>query len=88
VRRLDLHRRALATIAEAKVDGWNAGTPMLTACSREEVERLLNWMRSGEVRQGSAESDPLLALLAAKGTDVDVIAGPITDPRRGRSARS
>ncbi len=83
VRRLDLHRRALATIAQAQVEDWTASTPTLTDCSREEVERLLTWMRSGEVRQGRVDADPILALLTAKSVEADAIAGPITDPEAG-----
>ncbi len=83
VRRLDLHRRALATIAQAQVEDWTASTPTLTDCTREEVERLLTWMRSGEVRQGRTDADPILALLTAKAVEADAIAGPITDPEAG-----
>ncbi|MBN2196867.1 MAG: sigma 54-interacting transcriptional regulator [Polyangiaceae bacterium] len=83
LRRLDLHRRALATIAEAHLGDWTRTAPMVTECSREDIERLLTWSRSGEVRQGRAESDPILALLAARAADVDTLAGPITDTEVG-----
>jgi hydrogenase-4 transcriptional activator len=83
VRKLDLQRRALSTIAAAQTDDWPTTVPSLSECSRDEVERLLTWLRTGETRSGPVGADPILGLLVGPESDCDSVAGPISDPEAG-----
>ncbi len=61
VRRIDVRRSGVDTVAEGAVDGEAAGWPSRSSCSGAALERLLAWTRRKTILRGPA--DTLVALL-------------------------
>jgi transcriptional regulator with GAF, ATPase, and Fis domain len=84
VRRIDLDRRLLETVAVAACTASPA--PSLrarTECSPDGLHQLLAWCRQGLTRRGVLHAgDPLLDLAAPEGTAGAAIVGPLGEPDR------
>jgi transcriptional regulator with GAF, ATPase, and Fis domain len=84
VRRIDLDRRLLETVAAAACTA--SPPPSLrarTECSPEGLHELLAWCRQGATRRGVLRAgDALLDLAAPQGAAGGVIVGPLGEPDR------
>jgi hypothetical protein len=54
VRRLDLHRSCVETVAAGLCGSAPAPNRVRTDCTPEDIERILNWCREGKVIRGHA----------------------------------
>ncbi len=78
IRRVDLERSAIETVADAGSDGGVA--PTRTELSTEAARALSGWCRAGEIRVGSL-GDEILRTLAPAGVSGRLSAAPIHDAK-------
>jgi transcriptional regulator with GAF, ATPase, and Fis domain len=79
VRRLDVARSQLETVAAAVCQGKSSVLPAKSSCSSEAMKQLLQWCEAGQiVRVTAAEARDRLPGLVPDGTETEVLAGPLS----------
>jgi hydrogenase-4 transcriptional activator len=78
VRRVDLARKQLESVAEDARDERDLVQHAHTELSEAQLESVLAFCREGALLHGSPAENPLLALLAPRSVRGDVVAGPLT----------
>jgi hydrogenase-4 transcriptional activator len=79
VRRFDVARRQLETIAEDALDPRDLPAHSHSDYAEPQLESVLAWCRQGTLLHGSPHTNPMLAALLPSGLRGDVIAGPLLD---------
>jgi hydrogenase-4 transcriptional activator len=79
VRRFDVGRRQLETIAEEALDARDLPAHAHNDYSEQQLETVLAFCRQGTLLHGSPHTNPMLAALLPSGMRGDVIAGPLLD---------
>jgi transcriptional regulator with GAF, ATPase, and Fis domain len=79
VRRFDVARRQLETIAEDALDPRDLPAHAHNDYAEPQLESVLAWCRQGTLLHGSPHTNPMLAALLPSGLRGDVIAGPLLD---------
>src|SRR5688572_5363879 len=79
VRRFDLGRRQLETVAEDASDPRDLPQHAHNDYSEAQLEGVLAWCRQGQVLRGAPHESPLLASLVPAGLRGDLIAGPLVN---------
>jgi transcriptional regulator with GAF, ATPase, and Fis domain len=78
VRRIDLPRAGVETVAMALCKGGNTPTSARSDLTPRELERVASWCRRGEVAHGPVdELEAAVPGLLPRGFDGDVLAGPL-----------
>jgi hydrogenase-4 transcriptional activator len=77
VRRFDLSRRQLETVAEDARDPRDLPPHPHNDYSEGQLESVLAWHRQGQLLHGSPHTSPMLTMLVPAGLRGDVIAGPL-----------
>jgi transcriptional regulator with GAF, ATPase, and Fis domain len=79
VRRFDLGRRQLETVAEDARDPRDLPPHAHNDYSEGQLDAVLAWCRQGQALHGSPHTHPLLATLVPAGLRGDMIAGPLVN---------
>jgi len=79
VRRFDLSRHRLETVAEEALDERALPQHAYTDYNEVQIESVLAWCREGRVLRGTPHDSPLLAALVPQGVRAEVIVGPLVD---------
>jgi hydrogenase-4 transcriptional activator len=77
VRRFDLGRRQLETVAEDALDPRDLPPHAHNDYSEAQLDAVLAWCRQGQLLHGSPHTNPLLATLVPVGLRGDMIVGPL-----------
>jgi transcriptional regulator with GAF, ATPase, and Fis domain len=77
VRRFDVARRLLETIAEDALEPRDLPGHAHSEYSEHQLDAVLAWCRQGTLLHGSPHTSPMLAALLPAGVRGDVIAGPL-----------
>jgi hydrogenase-4 transcriptional activator len=80
VRRFDVTRRRLETVAAWACEDDRPPERTRTECSAEDMDPVLGWCHTGHVRMGVAGgNDPIIRLLVPVGVNGVVLVGPLAD---------
>src|SRR5688572_27933777 len=79
VRRFDLGRRQLETVAEDALDPRDLPQHAHNDYSEAQLDSVLGWARQGQLLHGSPHASPLLNAIVPNGLRGDVIAGPLVN---------
>src|SRR5688500_2313392 len=77
VRRIDLARRAIETIAVEAIGASARPSAARTELAPAQADRVLGWWRTGRAVRGTPSQDALLRLLVPEGAEGDVLVGPL-----------
>ncbi len=81
VRRLDLGRSCLETVANGPTRDNSAAAPLRSDCTPEELDRVLLWCKEEQLLRGpSEETSGRLGRLLPSPTQSQILAGPLTTP--------
>jgi hydrogenase-4 transcriptional activator len=79
VRRFDLSRRQLETVAEDAADPRDLPQHSHNDYSEAQLEGVLAWCRQGQLLRGASHESPMLAAVVPSGLRGDLIAGPLVN---------
>src|SRR5690349_2537876 len=79
IRRLDVGRRQLETVAEDAQDPRDLPPHAHNDYSEAQLDSVLAWCRAGQVLHGSPHTHPLLASMVPAGLRGDVMVGPLVN---------
>src|SRR5688572_19115573 len=77
VRRIDLARRTIETLAAESTAGAPRPSLTRTDLTADDTDRVIAWWRGGRVVRGAPARDVLTGLLAPPRSEGDVLVGPL-----------